>query len=184
MIRLADAAPGDERKIAALLAELDSFYGDNPEGTPGQRAAQVAAVLFRDNLARALLAWDGEILAGFAGYSFLWPAAGLTPSLYLKELYVGEAYRRTGTGKLLMEGLCELAAKRGCSRVEWTTDTGNGGAQAFYESLGVKPLASKVFYRADVAGGGMPGTMALRVPTRSTAPVPVGRGPFAFWGTG
>jgi hypothetical protein len=33
--------------------------------------------------------------------------------------------------------------------VEWTTDTGNPGAQAFYQELGVKPKTSKIFYRAD-----------------------------------
>jgi GNAT superfamily N-acetyltransferase len=149
VIRLADAVPGDETAIAALCAELDEFYGDSPPGTPSARAAQVRAALFADPpLARALLAWDGPALAGFASYSFLWPAAGLTTSLYLKELYVTAHYRRCGTGKLLMEGLYRIAASRGCSRVEWTTDTSNPGAQAFYESLSVKPLTTKIFYRA------------------------------------
>jgi RimJ/RimL family protein N-acetyltransferase len=47
-----------------------------------------------------------------------------------------------------MDGLGAIAARRGLSRVEWTTDTANEGAQAFYETLGAKPLTSKVFYRA------------------------------------
>ena len=154
MIRLADAVPGDETAIAVLCAELDEFYGDAPQGTPRARAGQVRAALFADPpLACALLAWDGPVLAGFASYSFLWPAAGLTTSLYLKELYVAAAYQRGGTGKLLMDGLYRVAASRGCSRVEWTTDTSNPGAQAFYESLSVKPLATKIFYRvSDLPG--------------------------------
>jgi GNAT superfamily N-acetyltransferase len=149
LIQLADAVPGDEAAIAGLCAELDSFYGDVPQGTPAERAAQVQAVLFREPpLARSLLAWDGPELAGFASYSFLWPATGLTASLYLKELYVASAYRRDGIGTLLMGGLYRIAADRGCSRVEWTTDTSNPGAQAFYETLGAKPVVSKIFYRA------------------------------------
>lgn len=149
-MRLADAKDGDETAIAALCAELDRFYDDEPEGTPDDRATQVRAALFGDPpLARALLAWDGDVLAGFASYSFLWPAAGLTTSLYLKELYVAGSYRRAGVGKLLMDGLYGIAARRRCSRVEWTTDAGNPGAQAFYETLGVKPKASKIFYRAE-----------------------------------
>jgi GNAT superfamily N-acetyltransferase len=149
MITLAGAVPGDETAIAALCAELDEFYGDLPEGLPAGRATQVRDVLFGDPpLAYALVAWDGDAPAGFAGYSFLWPAAGLTASLYLKELYVAGAYRRTGTGRLLMEGLYEIARRRGLSRVEWTADTSNEGAQAFYEALGARPLASKIFYRA------------------------------------
>jgi RimJ/RimL family protein N-acetyltransferase len=46
-----------------------------------------------------------------------------------------------------MEGLHRIAAEQGCSRVEWTTDTSNPGAQQFYESLGVSPLPAKIFYR-------------------------------------
>lgn len=151
MIKIADAVPGDETAVAALCAELDTFYGDLPEGGPVERATQVRDILFGDPpLARALVAWDGQSPAGFAAYSFLWPAAGLTASLYLKELYVAEAYRRTGVGQLLMAGLYDVARRRGLSRVEWTTDTSNPGAQAFYEALGAKPLQSKIFYR--VAG--------------------------------
>jgi GNAT superfamily N-acetyltransferase len=149
VIKVAEAVPGDATHIAALCAELDEFYGDLPAGLPADRATQVRDVLFgTPPLAYALVAWDGDAPAGFAAYSFLWPAAGLTASLYLKELYVAEAYRRTGTGKLLMNGLYEVARRRGLSRVEWTTDTSNQVAQAFYEALGAKPLQSKIFYRA------------------------------------
>jgi GNAT superfamily N-acetyltransferase len=151
LITLADAKPGDEERIADLLGELDLFYGDTPQGTGDERAAQVRAVLFGDlPAARALLAWDGPVLAGFASWSLLWPAAGLTTSLYLKELYVADAYRRSGCGRMLMDGLYRIATERGCSRVEWTTDDGNTGALAFYEGLTAKPLASKVFYRVPV----------------------------------
>jgi ribosomal protein S18 acetylase RimI-like enzyme len=148
VIILADAAPGNEEVIAALCAEKNEFYGSSPQGTPSERAAQVRDALFANPpLGHALLVWDGNALAGFATYSFLWPAAGLTASLYLKELYVTMSYRRSGAGKLLMDGIYRIAANRGCSRVEWTTDVDNPGAQAFYEALGAKPLASKIFYR-------------------------------------
>lgn len=148
MITLADATPDDAGAIAALCAELDEFYGGVPRGTAAERAAQVRAVLAGDPpLARILLARDGPRLAGFASYTFLWPTAGLTAGLYLKELFVSADYRRGGTGKLLMDGMYRIATERGCSRVEWTTDTSNRDAQAFYEALGAKPLTSKIFYR-------------------------------------
>ena len=148
MITIADAAPGDTGKVAALLAELAGFYGGTPQGTPAERAEAVRVALFGNPpLGHALLAWDGPDLAGMAAYSFLWPAVGLTASLYLKELYVAAAYRRTGVGRLLMDELGLIAARRGLSRVEWTTDAPNQEAQAFYAALGAKPLTSKVFYR-------------------------------------
>lgn len=149
MIKVADAVSGDEAAIAALCTELDEFYGDIPEGLPADRAAQVRDILFGDPpLARALIAWDDGAPVGFAAYSFLWPAAGLTASLYLKELYVAAAYRRAGVGGRLMDSLYDIARQRGLSRVEWTTDTSNDGAQAFYEALGAKPVPTKIFYRA------------------------------------
>ncbi|WP_020519412.1 GNAT family N-acetyltransferase [Catelliglobosispora koreensis] len=73
-----------------------------------------------------------------ASYSFLRPAADLTQSLYLKELYVSEAERRSGVGKLLMDRLIEIAQETACSRVEWTADSDNPLAIAFYERRGMR----------------------------------------------
>jgi len=152
LIQLTDAVPDAAPAIGGLLAELSGFYGDQPRGTPDERSAQVLSALSGDPpAARALLAWDGPALAGLASWSLLWPAAGLTTSLYLKELYVAQAYRRAGVGKMLMDGIYRIAAERGCSRIEWTTDTGNPHAQRFYESLGARPLPTKIFYRQALA---------------------------------
>ncbi len=154
-IRLAEALPGDEDATVAPYAELEEFYGaTSPDGPAAERASRVRAALAGDPAAgRALLAWDGTALAGFAGYSFIWPSSALTVSLYLKELYVASAYRRDGVGRLLMGRLLEIAAERGCTRGEWTTDTSNAGARSFYDSLGAAPLASKIFYRVTLPGG-------------------------------
>lgn len=98
----------------------------------------------------ALLAWDDTQLAGLAAYSFLWPAIGLTRSLYLKELYVGRAHRGKGVGRLLTDGLREVAGRHGCSRLEWTTDDDNAAAQRFYAGLGAAVRTSKLFYRVEL----------------------------------
>jgi GNAT superfamily N-acetyltransferase len=148
LITIADAVPGDEDAMAALCREMDDYYGQPSAGTPRQQADRVRAVFFaRPPMARALLAWDGPALAGLASYSFLWPAVGLSASLYLKELYVAAACRRAGAGTLLMNRLFEVAAEKGCSRVEWTTDAGNTSARVFYEALGATPLPAKIFFR-------------------------------------
>lgn len=148
MITLSTAEPEDIPAVAELAAEMDQFYGATGLEPLEVRQAQIDAALFTDPpAARALLAWDGNKLRGFAAYSFLWPAVGLTRSLYLKELYVTASARRSGVGALLMKGLFETAIDSGCSRVEWTTDSDNIDAQTFYESLGVSPVSSKLFYR-------------------------------------
>src|SRR5258708_35620450 len=105
---MADATPGDVDAIVALYAELDEFYGageGSGEGAagdhdaPAERAERVRSALFSDPPAgRALLAWDGPVLAGLARDQLLWPSSALTTSLYLKELDVTPAHRRGGVG--------------------------------------------------------------------------------------
>jgi GNAT superfamily N-acetyltransferase len=151
LIRLATATAADVDDFVALATEMDVFYANVRPDPAQQRAAEIRAALFGVSPAAfALLARDDtDELVGFAAYSFLWPAAGLSASLYLKELYVAGSARRTGVATALMQGLYAIAAERGCSRVEWTTDESNEQAKALYAALGAKPLPSKIFYRAE-----------------------------------
>lgn len=148
MITIAPARPEDAEKLADLMDELERFYGGTPSEPRDAQLAQIHDALFGEAPAGyVLLAWDGDKLAGFSSYSYLWPAAGFTRSLYLKELYIAQSHRRAGIGRLLMDELHTVARARGCSRVEWTTDAPNANAQAFYAALGA-PSASKIFYRS------------------------------------
>lgn len=148
MITLAPARPEDATQLASLMDELEQFYGGTPAEALEEKVAQVSEALFSDRpAADAMLAWDGDKLVGFASYSYHWPAAGFTTSLFLKELYVAQAYRRSGIGKKLMVALEDLARAKRCSRFEWGTDTDNEAAQQFYASLGASPSSGKLAYR-------------------------------------
>ena len=139
------ATPSDLAALADLLAERDRFYGVT---RPDPEPAAIADALFGPVPAgRALVAVHDGAVAGLAAYSFLWPAAGVTRSLYLKELFVRAAARRLGIGGLLMRELHAVAAEHRCSRVEWTADTDQPDAQRFYAALGAEVLATKLFYR-------------------------------------
>ena len=156
VITVSPASPGDIPAMAGLLEEMDRFYGSIGTEPLEERTRQISDALFTSPAAACiLLAWDSATLAGFAGYSFLWPAVGLTRSLSLKELYVAQPYQRHGVGTQLMKALFETAGKHGCSRIEWTTDTTNRRAQDFYQQLNLPPLPSKIFYRVEDAGGGL-----------------------------
>ena len=156
MITVSPAEPRDAAAIAALLEELGRYYGVTESESLDRRITQINEVVFgRPPTACALLARDGRQVAGLAAYSFLWPAVGATRSLYLKELYVPDAYRRQGIGRLLLRAVFETAAGLGCSRVEWTTDADNTGAQTFYARLGLPNHPVKVFYRVEDTGSGL-----------------------------
>jgi GNAT superfamily N-acetyltransferase len=144
------AEPDSVEAMAWLLEEMDRFYGATEVEPLEHRVRQINEALFGSPpAAHVLLAWDDTRLVGLATYSFLWPAIGLTRSLYIKELYVAQKDRRKGVGKLLMQSIVEVATEHECSRVEWTTDDDNVNAQAFYDMLGLRKHPFKIFYRLE-----------------------------------
>lgn len=149
--------PAEKRDVPALaelIEEIERFYGatDTDIQPLEDRRSQVEEALFGSPpLASALLVEDesGDIV-GLAAYSFLWPAAGSSHSLFLKELYVRDTLRRQGIGARLMDELRAIAAARpACGRVEWMADSDNPGARAFYASLGFAESGGKIVYRVD-----------------------------------
>lgn len=136
--------------VAALLDELNTYYGEAEVESLDVRVRQINEALFGDPpLAYAVLALDADALVGLATYSFLWPAVGLTRSLYLKELYVAETARGRGVGRLLMDRLVDVGIANSCSRIEWTTDRANADAQRFYDRMGSGQNGNKIFYRIE-----------------------------------
>ena len=119
MITIRPARSEDTDAIASMLEELDRFYGATDIEPRATRLAGIESALFTSPpAANALLAWSDSSLIGIASYSFLWPAVGVTRSLYLKELYVTGRYRRKGVGSLLMQEIFKTARAQNCSRVE------------------------------------------------------------------
>lgn len=151
MIVVEPAMPAHIEDLAKLLTEMYDCYGAAVEKPIAEQAHRINEAIFGNPpAAHSLLAWQGGEPAGFAMYSFLWPAVDLTGSVFLKELYVAKDWRRQGVGRALMAQLREVAVQHGCCRVEWTTKDTNRTAQAFYRSLGFQRKSSKLFYRATI----------------------------------
>jgi GNAT superfamily N-acetyltransferase len=149
---VAPARPDDVPAIVELMDELDAYYGSVPAGTPDDRRQAVADALFGPiPAAHVLVAHVDDRLVGLAAYSYLWPAVGVTRSLFLKELFVRVSNQRSGVGSDLMRAVCQQAQSANCSRVEWTTEHSNAGALAFYASLGAPILSEKAYFRLDSA---------------------------------
>jgi GNAT superfamily N-acetyltransferase len=141
---------GDLKSVADLMVEMDEFYDEPDRESVEIKIANMREFLFGTPPSAYLLVARDEndpATLGLAAYSYLWPAIGSTRSLYLKELYVRQARRRTDIGRLLMESLLRLAYEYGCSRIEWTTDRTNQAARSFYLVLGASVQDDKLMYR-------------------------------------
>lgn len=148
MLTVDEATEHDLFDIALLLNDVDEFYGDPVTEEVSARVDSIELALFSSHpSARVLLAHIEGQTAGLAALSYLWPAAGSTSSIYLKELYVRDAFRGQGVGEALFKRVCEIAHDLGFSRVELTTDRDNKNAQQFYERLGVPMNTNKIVYR-------------------------------------
>ena len=148
------ARPGDVPDIAELVAELERYYGGTQCELESmeRREAQVSEALFgTPPAAQVLLARSENGVVGMATYTFLWPAAGTTKSLFVKELYVRDSERRQGAGRMLLDAIADQAAAASCSRIEWMADHNNVEAQRFYARLGFRIFEGKVFYRVETS---------------------------------
>jgi len=68
---------------------------------------------------------------------FLRPMAGEV-GIFLDDIFVCPAGRRTGVGKALLERLEDVAKAQGCTVIRWITAEDNKGAQIFYDQFGQK----------------------------------------------
>jgi drug/metabolite transporter (DMT)-like permease/ribosomal protein S18 acetylase RimI-like enzyme len=80
---------------------------------------------------------DGQ-LGGMLVYYFIPFTASARPTLFIKELFVDEAYRGQQLGEELMRAAAQAAVAHGCGAVRWAVAAWNEGGRRFYERLGAQ----------------------------------------------
>lgn len=78
---------------------------------------------------------------GFALFFHNYSTFLAQPGVYLEDIYVEPAWRGRGFGTAFLTRVAELAAARGCGRLEWSVLDWNENAIRLYERLGAKPMA-------------------------------------------
>jgi len=78
--------------------------------------------------------------AGFALFFTSYSTWLGKPGIWLEDLFVLPEVRRQGLGTALLRRLGELAAERGCGRLEWSVLDWNQPAIDFYASLGARVM--------------------------------------------
>jgi GNAT superfamily N-acetyltransferase len=147
-IHIRPAEPADVRLIYSLIVELAEFERarDQVAGTP---ELLTEALFGEQPSAEALIAeFDGEPVA-FALYHGTFSTWECRPGIWLEDLYVPPAHRRSGIGRALFAAVATVAVDRRCTRLEWAALEWNAPALQFYEKLGARRLDEWVMHRLD-----------------------------------
>ena len=121
------------REFAAYLMALDPSEDEVPP---------ITAAAIRDNAfgpdpcISGLIAESAGEPAGYLLYSIAFWADDVAPALWMPDLFVREALRGKGVGRLLMEEAAKIIKARGGKRIIWTVWDKNPKAIAFYKRMG------------------------------------------------
>lgn len=154
--------PGDVPALVAMVHELAEF-----ERAPDE------CHLVDEQLHRALfghrpalfghVAVDGGEPVGMALWFLNFSTWRGVHGIYLEDLYVRPAARRTGAGRALLAELAAVCAERGYDRLDWSVLDWNP-ARDFYATLGAAAQTDWVPYRLD--GAALTALAAHARPTR------------------
>lgn len=96
---------------------------------------------------RALIA---EIDSRFAGMCLYFPIYSTwmgRPGAYVQDLFVAEKFRGLKIGEELLRRLARAVRDQGGTYIELVVDTGNIGAQRFYERIGITHRSDDQIHR-------------------------------------
>ena len=148
------AGPDDAALVAALFSDLFAHYykaeAPDPEAVRCYVAEAVMTAGPAVEIAIAEIpAESGGEAVGFATFTQVHPGRDLRGQIVLKDLYVTAGGRGRQVGPQILQYLAKLTLARNCSRMDWTSETTNPRALAFYDRLGARREEEKIWYRLD-----------------------------------
>lgn len=128
---------GDLVALAQAHRAYYAAYGPLEPLDPATLRARIHRALFESApAARALIARLEGQAVGALYYSLLFPNIDYRPGLFVKDLFVCEAFRRRGVGRALVRGAAEIARALRADRVELHVVGPNAPARRLYETEG------------------------------------------------
>ena len=139
-IQIRKAGPEDAVTIHRLVGELAAYEKLSHEVVSTPEHFRRALSNPKETL-EVLLAETADEVVAFALFFETFSTFLGRPGLYLEDLFVLPAYRRTGVGSALFDELLRIAKDRNYGRVEWTVLDWNEPAIRFYtEKRGARVL--------------------------------------------
>ncbi len=153
MVRRADEADIDG--ILKLLLQVNNVHADiRPDifihDKTKYTADELSELLKDENRPVFVCVDEAPKVLGY-GFCVLSQQEGtnLIPykTIYIDDICVDSAARRQGVASLIYDNIMDYARESGCYNVTLNVWTGNDGARAFYEKMGMKPLKTTMEVR-------------------------------------
>ncbi|TQM82847.1 L-amino acid N-acyltransferase YncA [Saccharothrix saharensis] len=144
--RIRRVRPEDVPAVVGLVEELAEYERARHECR--LTAEQLHDALFRPSpaLFGHVAEVDGRVV-GMALWFLNFSTWRGTHGIYLEDLYVQPAQRKSGLGRALLKALADECAARGYARLEWWVLDWNAPAIGFYKSLGAVPMDEWTVFR-------------------------------------
>ena len=138
----------DAPALVELYSELERFYFPEYASSPVELLHYLQhGLLDNQSSMTTVAAVQGGQLVAFASYVILYPAPRRAGQMYMKELFVTERCRGQRLGQRLISHLAGIAIDAGCRRLDWTAETSNPKAGAFYRTIGAELVTEKEYFR-------------------------------------
>lgn len=124
----------------ALLEELIkemAAYERRPQDMTGTKE-ELEYWLFDRKVATALFLEYEDTIIGYAIYYPVFGSFAAHANIHLEDLYIKEAYRKRGLGRVFFEAVVKRAKEEGYAEMEWSCLDWNTPSLAFYEKLGAE----------------------------------------------
>jgi GNAT superfamily N-acetyltransferase len=129
----------DAEGIESLFREFTAYLRSIGDDSNYRFSAQqyLADGFGADPAFRGLVAEDTSGLVGYVLFSRTYDG-DYVRNFYIVDLYVREASRGNGIGRMLMNAVRQVALAEGTARLRWAVHKSNGAALRFYEALGAQ----------------------------------------------
>ena len=145
-LTIRQAVIDDAATILRFVTELAIYEKAEHEVLATEQTIKETVFASQGHVNALICELNGEPI-GMAIYFFNYSTWLAKPGIYLEDLYITEAKRGLGAGKLLLKQLANIAVTQGCGRFEWSCLDWNTPARDFYESIGAEAQTEWIGYR-------------------------------------
>jgi GNAT superfamily N-acetyltransferase len=145
--RIVSGTKKDVPLIRALILELAEYERALPGEAPVTEKDLEKTLFGKVPAAEVLIAYLGKEPAGFALFFHNYSTWLGKRGIYLEDLFVRPAARKSGVGFALLQAIARIALERDCGRLDWSVLTWNELAISFYKRIGAKHMDDWTTFR-------------------------------------